>query len=350
MSASAVSPAIRALRDTDCAAWDAYVEQAPGATFFHRARWARVIERAFGHRTHYLLAELDGRVCGVLPLVHVKSRLFSNGLISGAFGVYGGPVGDSEQIREALTQRALSLLKECGADFIEYRSIEPTQPGWSVKDDLYVTFRRPIAEVADDNLKAIPRKQRAVIRKAIKANDLKPVIDEDSSRLHAVYAESVRNLGTPVFSSRYFQLLHDEFGDDAEVLTMEDADGAPISSVLSFYFRDQVLPFYGGGVAAGRRMGANDFMYWCVMERARERGYRMFDFGRSKKGTGSFAFKKHWGFEPEPLSYEFYTRPGGEIPDVNPLNPKYAMFIAIWQKLPLPVANLMGPLISRNLG
>lgn len=134
------------------------------------------------------------------------------------------------------------------------------------------------------------------------------------------------------------------------MLTMEDSDGNPISSVLSFYFRDQVLPFYGGGVAAGRRLGANDYMYWCVMERARERGYRLFDFGRSKKGTGSFAFKKHWGFEPEPLNYEFYTRPGGEIPDVNPLNPKYAIFIAIWQKLPLPVANAMGPLISRNLG
>lgn len=188
---------VRPLEDDDYAAWDAYVEQAPGATFFHRAGWKRVLEAAFGHRSYYLLAETAGRICGVLPLVHVKSRLFSNGLISGAFGVYGGPVGNTEGIRDALTARALEILKECRADFLEFRSIEPTQPGWSVKDDLYVTFRRAIDADADVNLKAIPRKQRAVIRKAIKAEALKPVIDPDTRRLHAVYAESVRNLERP---------------------------------------------------------------------------------------------------------------------------------------------------------
>ena len=350
MTAPANGISVRAMEGDGDAAWDAYVAQAPGASFFHRAGWRRVLQQAFGHRAHYLVAETEGRICGVLPLVHVKSRLFSNGLISGAFGVYGGPVADSEAARQALTARAVELLEEVGADFVEFRSIEPTQPGWTVKDDLYVTFRRPIAEDPDQNLKAIPRKQRAVVRKAIAAENLSAVIDEDSRRLHAVYAESVRNLGTPVFSARYFRLLYDEFGDDAEILTLEDADGTPVSSVLSFYFRDQVLPFYGGGIAGARRLGANDFMYWSVMERARMRGSRLFDFGRSKHGTGSFAFKKHWGFEPEPLGYEFLTRPGREIPDVNPLNPKYAMFIAMWQRLPLPIANVLGPMLSRSLG
>ena len=350
MNGMANGVSVRALDDGREAEWDAYVQQAPGATFFHRAGWRRVLADAFGHKSHYLIAERGNRICGVLPLIHVKSRLFSNGLISGAFGVYGGPVADGDEARDALNRRAEALLEECGADFLEYRSVERTRPDWQVKDDLYVTFRRGIAEDPDENLKAIPRKQRAVVRKAIKAGELSPTIDGDQQRLHRVYSESVRNLGTPVFSSRYFRLLLEVFGDDAEVLTVEDRQGQAVASVLSFYFRDQVLPFYGGGVAGARSLGGNDFLYWCVMDRARERGLRLFDFGRSKRGTGSFAFKKHWGFEPEPLYYEFLTRPGREVPDVNPLNPKYALFIATWKRLPLPIANALGPIVSRNLG
>jgi FemAB-related protein (PEP-CTERM system-associated) len=120
--------------------------------------------------------------------------------------------------------------------------------------------------------------------------------------------------------------------------------------VLNFYFRDEVLPFYGGGIAAARQLAANDFMYWEVMRRACERGYRIFDFGRSKIGTGSYAFKCNWGFHPSPLIYQFRLAPGRSMPDLNPLNPKLAVFIAAWKHLPLMVATRLGPLIVRGIG
>jgi FemAB-related protein (PEP-CTERM system-associated) len=119
---------------------------------------------------------------------------------------------------------------------------------------------------------------------------------------------------------------------------------------MNFYFRDEVLPYYGGGTAAARVRYGNDFMYWEVMRRAAARGYRLFDYGRSKLGTGSFAFKKNWGFVPEPLQYRFRLAPGAAIPDLNPLNPKFRLFIAAWKRLPLPVANAIGPHIVRGLG
>jgi FemAB-related protein (PEP-CTERM system-associated) len=336
------------LGEADADRWDAFVADCPEATFFHRAGWKAVVEQSFGHRTHFLYAERQGRIVGVLPLVHVKSRLFGNALISSAFAVYGGPAVVEEGAREALDARAIQLAELLQVDHLEYRCRTAVRPDWACKSDLYVTFRKAISRDPDENMKAIPRKQRAMVRKGIKAG-LQTENDDQVDRLHHIYAVSVRNLGTPVFPKSYFRNLKKTFGKDCEVLTITH-DGAAVASVMNFYFRDEVLPYYGGGTDGARPVAANDFMYWEVMRRAAEQGCRLFDFGRSKAGTGSYAFKKHWGFEPEPLHYEFYLRGAASIPDVNPLNPKYRLFIQAWQRLPLPVSKLIGPLVVRNLG
>jgi FemAB-related protein (PEP-CTERM system-associated) len=188
-----------------------------------------------------------------------------------------------------------------------------------------------------------------MIRKAIKAG-LKSELDQGVDRFFAAYSDSVHRLGTPVFSKRYFEILTQVFGPDCEVLTISSEDNRLIASVLSFCFRDEILPYYGGGTAEARAVAGNDFMYWEVMRRACERGLRVFDYGRSKRGTGSFDFKKNWGFEPQPLYYEYLLIKGKSVPDHNPLNPKYQMFIKLWQRMPLRLANLIGPHIVKSLG
>ncbi len=335
-------------------AWDAFVDATPTGTFFHRAAWAQVFARAFGHAPHYVLAEQDGAVVGVLPLVHVKTRLFGNSLMSSPFCVYGGPLAATADAAAALDAYAASLMQRVGAKVTEFRFLHPlpqgwlTEGDWPTRSDLYVTFRKPIVADDDANMRAIPRKQRAMVRKGIDRG-LVSVASDQVDGLHAVYAESVRNLGTPVFSRRYFRILAEAFRGCMDVVTVLDA-GVPVSAVLNFYDRDEVLPYYGGGTAAARASHANDFMYWEVMRRAAARGSRLFDFGRSKAGTGAFAFKKNWGFTPEPLQYRYRLAPGAAIPDHNPLNPKYRLFIAAWKHLPLPVANLVGPHIVRGVG
>jgi FemAB-related protein (PEP-CTERM system-associated) len=149
---------------------------------------------------------------------------------------------------------------------------------------------------------------------------------------------------------RWFAALLDALGDDADVLIVRDAQGRPVSGVLSFWFRDEVLPYYAGDVPAARDLAANDFKYWALMERACRRGCRVFDYGRSKQGTGSFDFKKNWGFVPEPLAYEHALVRAAAIPEHNPLNPRYRAFIAAWRRLPRPVANALGPFVVRGLG
>ncbi len=339
---------VRPLDEGSEARWDAFVAGCGEATFFHRAGWKRVVEQSLGHSCHFLFAERGGVIRGVLPLVHVNSRLFGNALISKAFSVYGGPAADDDEARRALDEAAVSLAERLNVDHIEYRLRSPSHGDWTCDAELYATFRKELDPDPERNLEAVPRKQRAMVRKGIKLG-LRATEDADVERFYALYAESVRNLGTPVFSKRFFRTLKKVFGDDCEILTVGH-DGRPVAGVMSYRFRDEVLPYWGGGSPRAREVAAFDFMYWEVMRRACLRGCRLFDFGRSKRGTGSFAFKKHWGFEPEPLYYEYKLVRGRELPEVNPLNPKYSLYIALWKRLPLPVANRLGPMLARHLG
>jgi FemAB-related protein (PEP-CTERM system-associated) len=276
----------------------------------------------------------------------VRHLLFGHALISVPFCVYGGVLADDAEAQAALDRQATTLAEELGVDHLELRSRRRSHPDWPTKD-LYYTFRRQIDPDPEANLSAIPRKQRAMVRKGIKAG-LVGELDRDVERLYAAYSESVRNLGTPVFPKRHFAALQREFGEACDVVSVTH-EGQLVASVMNFYFRDEVLPYYGGGTAAARAVAGNDFLYWEVMRRAAERGCRVFDYGRSKKDTGSFRFKKHWGFEPEPLNYEYYLVRARQLPELNPSNPKYRLFIQAWQKLPLGVSRVVGPWLARGL-
>ena len=339
---------VEPLNGAGVATWDHFVESAPGATFFHRAGWAEVIQRSFGHSCYFLQAKRDGRITGVLPLVHLRSRLFGNALISNAYGVYGGPVARDEASLEALNQAAVGLAAKLSVDYLEYRLRSPSILPWVRNSGLYATFRKRLAPDPETTLNAVPRKRRAMLRKA-KALGLEGEVDSDIGRFYRVYSRRVRDLGTPVYAASYFRTLWDVFGSDCEVLTVVRR-GRPLSSVMAFRWRDEVLPYYGGGLEEARRCAANDLMYWELMRRACDKGARVFDFGRSKVGTGAFAYKRIWGFEPEPLHHEYLLLRTAEMPNLNPLNPKYAFLISLWRRLPLFVANALGPRISRGLG
>ncbi len=330
------------------AAWDAFVEQCPDATFFHRIGWRRILEETLGHPTYYLYSERDGKFSGVLPMAQVKSLLFGNALISVPFCVYGGVAAQDQQAAASLTEAARALAEDLQVDYLELRHRERRNPDWPCKDELYVTFRKSIDPDLDKNLQAIPRKQRAMVRKGIK-NGLQSEIDTNVERFFPIYADSLHRLGTPVLPKRYFRALREQFGSDCDITTVSK-DAEAVSSVLNFYFRDEVLPYYGGGTEQARALAGFDFLYWEVMRRACEQGYRWFDYGRSKRGTGSFSFKKNWGFEPQPLYYEYHLVRASQIPEINPLNPKYRLFIAGWKWLPLFLANALGPWLARRIG
>jgi FemAB-related protein (PEP-CTERM system-associated) len=336
------------LEAADRRRWDEFVAQCPDATFFHQSAWLDLVERVFAHRPIPLYAERAGEIVGVLPLVQVKSRLFGHAVTSLPFSVYGGCASTDKEAIAALHRAAESEARALGASHLELRDRVQREADWP-QQDLYVTFRKQMEPDVESNMNAIPRKQRAMVRKGIK-NGLASAIDPTVDRFFELYADNVHRHGTPALPKRWFVELKRTFGDRCEVLIVTDSAGTPVSGVISFYFRDEVLPYYAGDAVAARDLAANDFKYWELMRRACERGLKVFDYGRSKRGTGSFDFKKNWGFDPAPLHYEFRLFEGDSIPQNNPLNPKYRLMIETWRRLPRPVADFLGARLSRHLG
>jgi FemAB-related protein (PEP-CTERM system-associated) len=339
---------VRPFADSDAARWDAFVAGCPNATFFHRSAWRAILAEVFQHTPHYLIAERGGRLEGVLPLAEVKTRLFGHALVSLPFCVYCGPAADSTDTENVLIDAAAELARSLRVGHLELRNRHHLRPTWG-QQGLYVSFRKALLPDADANLAAIPRKQRAMIRKGIKLG-LRSHLDGSVERFFSLYADNMHRHGTPPLSKGYFVRLQEAFGDDCEILTVVDAQGRSVSSVLSFYFRDEVLPYYAGDSVHARDLAANDFKYWELMRRACDRNLRVFDYGRSKRETGSYAFKHHWGFEPSPLAYEYLLLGRESIPENNPANPRYRAFIALWKRMPRFVVNAIGPHIVRGLG
>ena len=330
---------------------DDFLDSRPDATPFHSRAWLGAIEAATGHSAHVLLCEERGRIVGLLPL-HRASSLFGAALVSTGFAVGGGILAETSRAAALLAGAAEELAARMGCPSIELRGgmLPEARAGWHLRHDSHAGFVAPLVVDDDAQLLAIPRKQRAEVRKGL-ANALEIRVGtspRDRAMHHAVYADSVRNLGTPVFPKALFGAVLDAFGEDADVLTVL-ASGQPVASVLSLYHRGAVMPYWGGGTAAARPLRANDAMYFALMRHARERGCTSFDFGRSKTGSGAYHFKQNWGFEPHPLAYAAWTANGAAPRDADPTSPKYRALIAAWKRLPLPLANRLGPLISRGL-
>ena len=344
----AATPSVRGYTESDRERWRAFVAACPDASFFHRIEWRDLLQEVFGHRPHYLVAERAGGIVGVLPLAEVRSLLFGHALVSLPFAAHAGVAAISEDVIAPLHRAAAELARTLGVDHLELRNRVRREAGWP-QQDLYVNFRRPISGDHETNLLAIPRKQRAMVRKAMQRG-LTATVERSAKHFFDLYADNVQRHGTPALPRSYFERLLSAFGEDCDALVVSAPDGRPVSGVLSFWFRDEVLPYYAGDLPAARALAANDFKYWALMQRAADRGVRLFDYGRSKRGSGSYDFKRNWGFEPEPLAYEYTLCTGSKVPQHNPLNPKYRALIALWQRLPRPVANALGPRIVRGLG
>jgi FemAB-related protein (PEP-CTERM system-associated) len=327
---------------------DAFVHEHAEGTPFHLPAWNVAVARGCRQKRHYLVAERGNGIGGVLPLTEMHSPLFGRALVSAGFGVGGGILADGEATVRALAEAAWTLAGRLSCPSVELRGGTNPGAGWHVDDTSYLGFVRDLAAGDEAELLAIPRKQRAEVRRSF-SNDLDIETGTDAVPHYALYAESVRNLGTPVFPRALFEEVLREFGEAADVLTVCHR-GVGVASVLSLYWKDTVYPYWGGGGDAARALRANDAMYFALMRHGRERGCTRFDFGRSKTGTGAAAFKKNWGFEPQPLTYFARAADGAAPRKVNPLDPKYSLQVQAWKRMPLWLANRVGPWIAQGLG
>lgn len=331
---------------------DAWVMAQSSSTPFHRPAWVQAVARGTGQSAIVLVARTStGAIAGLLPLTLIRSILFGKALVSVGFSVDGGILADDPATADALAFACWALAERHRCPTAELRGGVLPDAGWTLKEGTYLNFSRALAIDDATQLVQIPRKHRAEVRKGLDKNLTFEV--GDSARLRAIhyrlYAESVHRLGTPVFPKRLFDEVLDRVGANADICLVSEGC-TPLSSILSLYHNGVCMPYWQGASGAARAMRSNEVAYFRLMSHARGRGCHSFDFGRSKVGTGPAAWKKSWGWEGAPLSYAVRSAEGQEARDINPLSPQYQRKVELWKKLPLPLANLIGPYIARELG
>ncbi|HSN88717.1 MAG TPA: FemAB family XrtA/PEP-CTERM system-associated protein [Thermoanaerobaculia bacterium] len=341
---------VEALAPRREAEWDRYVRTAPGATFFHLTGWRWLVERVFGHRAHYLTALREGRIVGVLPLFEMKSLLFGHAMVSLPFAIGGGIVADDPEAASALLAEAKRIADGRGVDYLELRSEKALPDEGLLTKNLYVTFRADLTESEEALLKRMERKRRQMMNYVARAGFTARVAGiEELPLFYDLFCQSMRYHGTPVYPRLFLQEILDRHPADTNLFFVYH-EGRPVAGVLNILWGDVVMPYYAGADRRGERpRGVDDFLYLAIMRWGREHGFRTFDFGRSKRGTGAFKFKERWGMEEVPLAYQYHLVKAGALPNVSPANPKYEAAIRIWQKLPLPVTRLLGPMIVKRV-
>lgn len=334
------------LNDQQVAEWDEFVLRHPDATPFHLIAWKRTIEESFGYRAIYLFATDSRRIRGVLPLFLVKNAIIGKALISSPFAVYGGILADCDEALRSLHARAVSLGQELGADYIEFRNTRREQCVSGANIDRYVSFSQPLVRDEAELLESLPKKTRNLVRKALKPDFKMRYQVADLENFETLYATNMRRLGTPCFSSKYFASLVRNFGEMVDVREVW-LEGKPMAASLNFMFRDDMHIYYAAADTEYNALGPNTYMYFDHLRWAGANGLKTFDFGRSKRGTGVFEFKRHWNTTMRELPYELVLIRRKELPNFSPANPKFDLAIRLWRMVPLWLTRLIGPKLIR---
>lgn len=328
--------------------WSEFVAQHPDASHYHKLEWAGLIRDEFRQQAHYLMAEAGGEVRGVLPLIRLKSRLFGDFMVSMPYLNYGSVLAADSEARKALVDAAIERGGAMGVSHIELRDTETLERDLPARTDK-VAMVLELPESLDDLGKSIGSKRRSQVRRPLR-EDPEILVGgaEQVDLFYQVFSRNMRDLGTPVYAKSFFERMASTFAADVKIVAIT-VRGEPAAAAFLVGHGAQLEIPWASTVRDFNRISINMLLYWEVLRYAIDAGYQRFDFGRSTIDAGTYRFKKQWGAEPRQLHWHYWLADGGEPPKMNPDNPKYAMAIRTWQKLPLSVANRIGPRIVRNL-
>lgn len=335
--------------DDYCIEWDSFVTASPDATAYHVFAWKNVLSDSFGHKSYYLAAiDEVGIWQGILPLVHMQSMLFGNFLISLPFLNYGGLLCNNDSAASSLLQEAERICRTCDSSFVELRHISPKASFLPTKQHK-VTMILALAKSEDVQWCLFDSKLRNQIRKAQKSGlEFRVGRQELLVDFYAVFARNMRDLGTPVYAQEFFENVIRAFPDSTSIGAVYH-DGKAIAAGLVCWFRGKIEIPWASSILDYKAFCPNHMLYWELIKFAIAHGQDEFDFGRSTPHEGTYNFKKQWGAKPIQLNWQYLKSESGEVPELNPKNPKFKLAIQIWRHLPVSVTKLIGPPIVRNI-
>ena len=332
----------------DVAEWQGFVASKAHANVYHDAKWCALIKAIFGHKPYYITCRKpDGELCGVFPTVHLNSKLFGTFLVSMPYFNYGGPLSDYPSVAQKMMEYSTEIGAQLGCTHLETRETQMREP-WLCKQHK-VTMILPLPGSDEELDKQLGTKVRAQVNRAAREDlEFSTGGVELLSEFYKVFSHNMRDLGTPVYSKRFFRSILGEFNDQATLAIVRHR-GRPVAAGFLLGFNDKLEIPWASSLRSANPLGANMYMYRQILSTAIAQKYRFFDFGRSSKDASTYKFKKQWGAIEHPLYWHYWLRDSDELPELNPNNPKYKFAIKMWQKLPVPVANAVGPALVRNL-
>jgi len=334
------------LKKEDENAWDAYIHKSSSSTFYHQLGWRNVVKKTYKHKPIYLVAKENDEIKGVLPLFLMKSMIFGKKLVSVPFAPYGGVCADNETIENALIEEAKRITEECGVDYLELRNLKPNELGLATNDG-YFALILELNQNPDVLWEKFRKSMRRYVRKAIKNNFQVTINSKKVKDFYNLYLQSMHNLGTPAHSYTFFRNILLEYQEDTNIATVEYKDKV-ISTIFLLYFKNIVIYGWGASLKEYLELSPNYLLFWETIKHSCEKGFNFFDFGRSQPNTGVFLFKEGWGAEPKQLYYQYYLNNVNKMPDTGQLNPKRKKFAKVWNRLPISLANKMGPILRSN--
>ena len=345
----ALMPSILGRTDAEIRAWDAYVLRSPLSNGYHLSGWRRVIEEAFGHQTYYFVVQSpQGTVQGVAPLVLLASRGFGRFLVSLPFVNYGGVIAEAREARLRLEECIIEQARALNADHVELRHEEATNTSW-LSTERKVSMRLSLPNSYEKLLQGFPSKLRSQVRRAQKEGMTVRVGGSDClDEFYTVFSRCMRDLGTPVYAKGFFGKILQVFPKETRICVVSHGE-TPVAAGFLYGFRSSLEIPWAASDKRFNKLAPNMLLYGTVLEYACQQGFQVFDFGRSTPDSGTYRFKAQWGAQPKQLHWYYWMRDGNPVPQLNPQNPKYALAIRLWQKLPVAVANILGPHIVKHL-
>lgn len=329
-------------------AWDQFVVDNPDTSIYHLSAWKELTRKVFGHdMTLFAAREKDGNLVGILPVTRISSRLFGDYLVSVPWFNYGGAVAEQADIEIKLMAAVNDYAREAGVSHVEYRDNLP-RSGYAVKTDK-VNMILALPDNGEALWQGFSSKLRAQIKRPQRENP-RTVIGglELLDDFYRVFSRNMRDLGTPVYTKAFFAEILRCFPSQSRLIVVY-LSKRPVAAAFLLGFKERLEIPWASTISDVNHLSINMLLYWEVLQFAIRTGYRFFDFGRSSKDAGTYRFKKQWGAEPMALYWHYWLKPGQQLPSLNPSNPKYALMINIWKRLPLPLTRLIGPHIVKNL-
>jgi len=329
--------------------WDQYVESHEEGCIYHLTAWQSIIKKQFGHESTYIYSTNDnGDLNGILPVVQLKSILLGNYMVSVPYFNYGGVLSESKDIATKLMLKAGEVASDKSASHVEFRDTQVYEGDWGLREDKVVM----LLDLPSDS-EVLWKNIGTKVRAQVKRPQREPVSTKQGGLdllddFYQVFAQNMRDLGTPVYSKSFFKSILEKFPNNAHIVCVYHNDEPAAAGFLIGYKNRMEIP-WASALRKFNKISVNMLLYWEVLKYSTEQGYQQFDFGRSTVNAGTYRFKKQWGGKPKQLYWHYWLAEGEDVPKMNPDNPKYKLVISIWQKLPVWLTKVIGPSIVKNL-